>query len=551
MMKTKTYYSKELSTALDQIKNELGADAAIVRSRKTRQPGIKGWFSKPVYEIVVSYDPDDLPQEKGKGSAWKPYPKPPQPPVPLTGRTVAPKAEMFKPETPKSEKPAAAKAETPAAKASELEATAAKEEAPSLTDEEMELAKLLLIGSTSPKEARRADILHTVPDEAIAQSRVSAYQIVQTMASQTVDDAPVIGAAVYPPLPQKESAPSGKEPAKADKQKETEKKTETAAEKQPEKAPAAEQPTSKGASPEMDARLSTMEEMLKSLAADMRKMSQTEAEEEKEREKEALAEDTNPSMEALRLRLLEQDVDATAVDSLVSRAEARMAKDEKLSAGAAMRLAIRELLGRPKYLQSSGKGTRVIMLMGPTGVGKTTTVAKLAAECAFNRHAKVGIINADVFRVGAQEQLETYANILGASFCTIHNTDELRQAIERFSDCRYIFVDTGGRASMDKKYQEELSGMIGLGVLHEIYLVSSSTTSARICKQIAQNYSFAKRYKNIITKVDEAGSYGNAITLCYYNKQPLAYFTIGQNVPEDIRRADLDVVIDMLLRISR
>ncbi len=550
MMKTKTYYSKELSTALDQIKNELGADAAIVRSRKTRQPGIKGWFSKPVYEIVVSYDPDDVPQEKGKG-AWKPYPKPaPQPPVPLTGRTVAPKVEAPKTEAPKTEEPKAEAPKTETPPASPPEPKPDTKETHVLTDEEMELAKLLLIGSTSPQEARRTDVLHAVPDETIAQSRVSAYQIVQTMAAQTVDDMPIAGAPVYPPLPKKESVPAEKAPAKTEEKKEKEPEKKKAAEKQIEKTPEAEA-APKAASPEMDARLSTMEEMLKSLAADMRKMSQTEAEEEKEEQKGAFAEDTNPSMQALRLRLLEQDVDAAAVEHLVSRAEARMEKDEKLSAGAAMRLAIRELVGRPKYLQSSGKGTRVIMLMGPTGVGKTTTVAKLAAECAFNRHAKVGIINADVFRVGAQEQLETYANILGASFCTIHNTDELRQAIEKFGDCRYIFVDTGGRASMDKKYQEELAGMIGLGVLHEIYLVSSSTTSARICKQIAQNYSFAKKYKNIITKVDEAGSYGNAITLCYYNKQPLAYFTIGQNVPEDIRRADLDVVIDMLLRISR
>ncbi|MDO5111908.1 MAG: hypothetical protein Q4E65_06355 [Clostridia bacterium] len=545
MMKTKTYYSKELSTALDQIKNELGADAAIVRSRKTRQPGIKGWFTKPVYEIVVSYDPDDLPQEKGKGSAWKPYPpKPVQPPVPLMGRTVTPKAD-----TPAAASAQKAEASAPAApEAAPVQAEAAIEEPKQLTEEELELAKLLLVGSTNPKEARRANKLRATPDEAIAQSRVSAYQIVQTMASNTVQDIPEPLPPAYPVILSQDEPETEIEPAPMPEPPPAKKK-EKATEKAPEKPVAPAPAPEKAASPEMDARLSTMEEMLKALAADMRKMSQAEAEEEAEQE--AFVEDANPSMEAMRLRLLEQDVDAAAVGELVSRAEARMAKDEKLSAGAAMRLAIRELLGRPKYLQSSPKGTRVIMLMGPTGVGKTTTVAKLAAECTFNRHAKVGIINADVFRVGAQEQLETYANILGASFCTIHNTEELRQAIETFSDCRYIFVDTGGRASMDKKYQEELSGMINLGVLHEIYLVTSSTTSARICKQIAQNYSFAKKYKNIITKVDEAGSYGNAITLCYYNKQPLAYFTIGQNVPEDIRRADLDVVIDMLLRISR
>lgn len=552
MMKTKTYYSKELSTALEQIKSELGADAAIVRSRKTRRPGLRGLFSKPVYEIVVSYDPDDLARQKRKE---RPYKLPLTEPVPLGAKKKEPKASL-KPnkeivamaaEAAKNEaKAAEAKGEEPEEKL--LSDRFLEEEAEDVltealyTDEDLEIAALLRDNPVKKEESPYS-------------KRLSAYQIMQSMAEGTVGE--------KLPTAQKKSEPEIKpafeikpEPERFPMVEDVKPRKAIVKKKD---APEREDPQDDmeivpgTVKPEMDARLESMEKMLQTLAADMKRMSQGDSEdfEEDEPEETDAESETNPGLESLKLRLLEQDVDAKAVDSLVERAQEAMKKNEQLSPTGAMRNALRELLGKPKYLQGSGKGTRVIMLMGPTGVGKTTTVAKIAAECVFNRHAKVAIINADVFRVGAQEQLETYANILGADFRTIHNVEELRTAIEDFSKCQYVFVDTGGRASMDKKYQDELAGMINLGVMHEIYLVTSSTTSSRICRQIAQNYSFAKRYKNIITKLDEAGSYGNAVTLCYYGKQPLSYFTIGQNVPEDIRRADLDVVIDMLLRISR
>ncbi len=565
MMKTKTYYSKELSTALEQIKNELGADAAIVRSRKARRPGLKGLFSKPVYEIVVSYDPDDLAKSKKRE---RPYKLPLTEPVPLGAKRkepqVKPNSEIVQmaaeaAKNAEAEKSAEKPPEQTAKPArTELEAAAEKEpdeaelldnafleeEAEELiteslyTKEDLEIASLL--SETQQNEKK------TEPQSPYA-GRLSAYQIVQTLAESKTEQkgAPVekVEKEEFPVLPA-----SAKEKKPERRQEKPQKIEREARRDDIDIIPGT-------VKPEMDARLASMEKMLQALAADMKKMSQSEPkdaiDDDYEDDEPLSAEESNPGMEALRLRLLDQDVDAGAVEHLVNRAEEIIKKNEKLSPSGAMRNAIRELLGKPKYLQSSGSGTRVIMLMGPTGVGKTTTVAKLAAECVFNRHASVGIINADVFRVGAQEQLETYANILGASFCTVHNTEELRGAIEGFSECKYIFVDTAGRASMDKKYQDELAGMINLGVMHEIYLVTSSTTSSRICKQIAGNYSFAKKYKNIITKLDETGSYGNAVTLCYYGKQPLSYFTIGQNVPEDIRRADLDVVIDMLLRISR
>lgn len=699
MMKTKTYYAKELPTALDQIKNELGPDAAIVRSRKARRPGIKGLFSKPVYEIVVSYDPDELERSKRKE---RPYKRGVQEPLPLgqrKGAEAKPNEEVLKmaakasrdaqkkvryprapQELPESAQEAEEAAEEAARAALGMELDAEPEESDGelldadfladeaedviteslYTDEDLEIAALL------QEEREKEEAVSAGVDE-LGFGRVNAYQIVQGMVENKDRQKARAEAEAKAEAERKRRAQEearkrerleaerkrrareeaerrareeaerrekeeaerrareeaerrAKEEAERRAKEEAERREKEEAERRRQeeaaaaaqaapiekedfprlagaataarataakaggkkKAPkpariikeaaaaaiaqeAQEAPRAKAAKAEeagdMDARLRSMEAMLKSLAEDMRRINGAGAEEARQAAEEAqqgapapraAEEARDMGLEALRLRLLDQDVDSMAVQGLVERAGAILEKEgAATSADRAMRKAIAEMLGRPKYLQSSTKGTRVVMLMGPTGVGKTTTVAKLAASCVFSRRVKAGLINADVFRVGAQEQLATYADILESPFATIHSAAELKKALAGMEECRYVFIDTAGHASADSKYQDEIAEIINLGCIHEIYLVTSGTTSARMCRQIASDYSFVKKYKNILTKIDEAGSYGNALTLGYYGKQPLAYFTIGQNVPEDIRRVDMDVLIDMLLRISR
>lgn len=215
----------------------------------------------------------------------------------------------------------------------------------------------------------------------------------------------------------------------------------------------------------------------------------------------------------------------------------------------AMDAALRELIGRPRFIRASGKNNpRSVVLFGPTGVGKTTTLAKLAASCVLQRNGKVAMINADVFRVGAKEQLQEYADILKVPMRTIYDSKEIAAAMASFADSDFILIDTCGKPTMDPDYQNEIRTLIELGQVQEKYLVVSSTVSCRIAREIVESFDHIENYKLIVTKLDESRTYGSIVNLCSYSEQPIAYLTDGQNVPDNLRRADVDEIIAGLWR---
>ena len=194
---------------------------------------------------------------------------------------------------------------------------------------------------------------------------------------------------------------------------------------------------------------------------------------------------------------------------------------------------------------------KIMMFVGPTGVGKTTTIAKLAARYAYKlgTNYKVGIITLDSFRVGAVEQLKAYTNIMRLPLEVVKRPEELSEAITRLKDCHYILIDTAGGSQydMDKielinQYQQHLTE-----TPIEKMLVLPANVKTSDLYEIYNSYSSLHIHNLIFTKLDETISYGNLISFTHKTKKSICYVSIGQNVPDDLHEADSNYLIDCFM----
>lgn len=180
----------------------------------------------------------------------------------------------------------------------------------------------------------------------------------------------------------------------------------------------------------------------------------------------------------------------------------------------------------------------VIALVGSTGVGKTTTVAKLAARFAL-RHGQrsVALITTDSYRIGAHEQLFTYGRILGAPVQVASSHDELQTALRSLGDKRLVLIDTAGMSQRDLRLTEQFATLLDSGFPLQTYLVMSATTQAGVLEETLQRFGRIALSGCILTKLDEAASLGGLLSVVAKHRMPLAYVGDGQRVPEDLHPA--------------
>ena len=238
-------------------------------------------------------------------------------------------------------------------------------------------------------------------------------------------------------------------------------------------------------------------------------------------------------------KLIDNEVDSRFADEIIGEIENSLKKESNLdSILAAVYQKIILKLGKPKTIEMGDKA-KVIFFIGPTGVGKTTTIAKIASSFKIEKEARVAFITADTYRIAAVEQLNTYASIIDCPVSVVYSVEDMNKSLSEYKDYDLILVDTAGRSHKATEQMDELKAFIEEVAQRadefdfECYLTLSLTTKYKDLKSIADKYDDVD-WAVIFTKLDETCSVGNILNIRMLTDRPLSYTTSGQNVPDDI-----------------
>lgn len=253
-------------------------------------------------------------------------------------------------------------------------------------------------------------------------------------------------------------------------------------------------------------------------------------------------------------KMLENDVNEKCADSIIGDIENSLKKESNIdSILAAVYQKVILKLGEPHIITLQEDKPKVAFFIGPTGVGKTTTIAKIASKFKLEEHARVAFITSDTYRIAAVEQLNTYASIISCPVSVVYSADELEHCLEEYKDYDLILVDTAGRSHKAEGQMDELMELIERTRQKsdefdvDIYLTLSVTTKSKDLVSIVERYQDIKDWSVIFTKLDETCSLGNILNIRMITDAPLSYTTLGQNVPNDIEVIDKQALAKQLL----
>ena len=208
---------------------------------------------------------------------------------------------------------------------------------------------------------------------------------------------------------------------------------------------------------------------------------------------------------------------------------------------------LNELGIKTKPIEMAKKKPKIVALVGPTGMGKTTTIVKLATIEAVEKERRVALINLDDERIGAKEQLKTYAEIIGVDIAFASDISELERAIKRFKQSDLILIDTNGISHNNQSKLMKLRDHLVNIPTVEVHLTLSATTRGRDLSEMIEKFKLIPISRIIFTKLDETAAPGAIINSLIENKIPISYLTFGQNIPEDIKAAELEEIVELLL----
>ena len=257
-----------------------------------------------------------------------------------------------------------------------------------------------------------------------------------------------------------------------------------------------------------------------------------------------------PLFENMYKYFISQEIDEKLAKQLVDKLLERTNSEANLSEEQLTEMIGEEIEKNLEHLSFEGiaEDKQIIQFVGPTGVGKTTTLAKIAASTMLEQNKQIAFITTDTYRIAAIEQLKTYARILDVPVEVAYSIEDYKKALNKFNSYDYIFVDTAGRNFRDERYVNELKNMINYDNLKvETYLVLALTAKAQDIVDIYHQFKNLSIKKIVFTKMDETLTYGSILNMSAIKDIDIAYITNGQDVPDDLLKPTKQMISRLIL----
>jgi len=253
-------------------------------------------------------------------------------------------------------------------------------------------------------------------------------------------------------------------------------------------------------------------------------------------------------------RLINSGVEKSLATNLLQGVEKRLSFEAKKSRDYVRTEIIKSLEQYIACIYNEQKpkqqGQQIKAMIGPTGVGKTTCIAKLSAIDKIFHNRKVGLISLDTYRIAAIEQLRTYANIAKMLLEVAYTVEDVENALINLSDCDVIYIDTPGRSPKNFQALKEMSQFLKCCPELEVHLVLSLTSKTEDLNETVEKFSLFPIRQLLFTKLDETNSIGSILSVMHHAKHPVSYIANGQNVPDDIQQADSKTIAKMIMGVQ-
>lgn len=255
--------------------------------------------------------------------------------------------------------------------------------------------------------------------------------------------------------------------------------------------------------------------------------------------------------ELIRKQMIQNEVEKSITDQLMEEVDKSLPQDAALDQilGAIYQKIIL-MTGQPYLLEKAEEsGAKYVFFLGSTGVGKTTTIAKIASKLKLENKKSIALVTADTYRIAAVEQLKTYANILNVPLSVVYRPGELGEMLEELEQYDMCLIDTAGCSHKNKEQLDDLRNLLEQVPIsrREVYLVMNAATKYSDLKEISDVYTGITDYSLIFTKLDETSSAGVMLNMRMHTNRPLSYVTWGQSVPDDIGEVDAQKIAKRLL----